>query len=101
MTPKELVDDSESIGCLEPKPLVPPEQRKKSLIYTFRFPTQDHKLEPGRVCDPTTNETADTILEIDDATGTLKLMCDPKLSGSPLPEALIPDTPYDDRPQRN
>ncbi len=101
MTPEELVDDSESIGCLEPEPLVPPERRKRSLVYTFRFPAQDHKLGPGRVCDPATGETAGAILEIDDATGTLKLMCGPKLSGSPLPEALIPGGPYDDRPQRN
>jgi len=39
MTPEELVDDSESIGCLEADPQVPPEPRKRSLVHTLRFPT--------------------------------------------------------------
>src|SRR5438093_9620291 len=80
MSPEELVDDSESIGCLEPDPLVPPEGRKKSLVHTLRFPAQDHKLGPGRVYDPATGENAGEILEINDATGMLKLLRGPKLT---------------------
>ncbi len=101
MSPEELVDDSESIGCLEPEPLVPPEGRKKSLVHTLRFSAQDHKLGPGRVYDPATGENAGEILEINDATGTLKLLRGPKLTAVPLPRSLIPGGPFDDSQQRN
>jgi uncharacterized protein len=101
MTPEELVDDSESIGCLEPHPVVRPEPRKKSLVHTLRFPAQDHKLGPGRVYDPATGETAGEILEINDATGVVELLRGPKLAVTPLPRALIPGGPYGDPEQRN
>ncbi|TMA98727.1 MAG: TM0106 family RecB-like putative nuclease [Deltaproteobacteria bacterium] len=101
MSPEELVDDSESIGCLEPDPLVPPEGRKKSLVHTLRFPAQDHKLGPGRVYDPATGENAGEILEINDATGMLKLLRGPKLTAVPLPRSLISGGPFDDSQQRN
>lgn len=101
MTPEEFVDDSESIGCLEADPQTAPEPRKKSLVYTLRFPPQDHKLGPGLADDPTTGKSAGEILEIDDATGTLRLVRGPKFSGMPLPRALIAGGPYDDRQQRD
>jgi predicted RecB family nuclease len=101
MTPEELVEDPESIGCLEADPRTPPELRKKSLVYTLRFPPQDHKLGPGSADDPATGKSAGEILEIDDATGTLRLVRGPKVAALPLPRALIAGGPYDDRPQRD
>ena len=101
MTPEELVDDSESIGCLEADPNIAAQPRKKSLVYTLNFPPQDHKLKPGSVHDPATGKSAGEILEIDDATGRLLLLRGPKLSKLPLPRALIAGGPYDDREQRN
>ena len=101
LTPDELVEDSESIGCLESADDESPVTRKKSLIYSLKFPPQDHKLGPGSAHDPATGKSAGEILEIDDMTGTLKLLRGPKLSGLPLPRALIPGGPYDDRQQRN
>jgi predicted RecB family nuclease len=101
MTPDELVEDSESIGSLESADDESPVPRKKSLIHALKFPPQDHKLAPGTAHDPATGKSAGEILEIDDTTGTLKLLRGPKLSGSALPKALIPGGPYDDRQQRS
>ena len=86
MTPDELVEDAESIGCLEAAENVSPAPRKRSLVYTLKFPPQDHKLAPGSAHDPETSKSAGEILEIDDATGTLKLLRGPKLSALPLPK---------------
>lgn len=101
MTPEELVDDSESIGCLEADPHVPPQPLKKSLVHTLRFPPQDHKLAPGPADDPATGKSAGEILQIDDATGKLRLVRGPGFAVLPLPRALIAGGPYDDRQQRN
>jgi uncharacterized protein len=101
MTPEELVDDAESIGCLEPDPRVAPEPRTRSFVHTLRFPPQDHKLGPGPVQDPSTGKSAGEILEIDDATGTLRLLRGPAFARLPLPRALIAGGPYDDRSQRD
>jgi predicted RecB family nuclease len=100
MTPEELVEDSESIGCLESEENAPPIPQKRSLIYMLKFPPQDHKLAPGSAHDPATGKSAGEILEIDDTTGTLKLRRGPKLAGTALPEALIPGGPYRDDDQR-
>ena len=101
MTPEELVDDSESIGCLEADPNIAARPRKKSLVYSLKFPPQDHKLKSGSVHDPATGKSAGEILEIDDAIGRLLLLRGPKLSKLPPPRALIAGGPYDDREQRN
>ncbi len=101
MTPEELVEDSESIGCLEADPHVRPEPWKRSFIHILRFPPQDHKLGPGSADDPATARSAGEIIEIDDAAGTIRLLRGPKLAGVPLPRALIAGGPYDDRAQRS
>jgi predicted RecB family nuclease len=100
MSPEELVEDSESIGCLEIAENAPPVPRKRSLVHSLKFPPQDHKLATGAAEDPATGKSAGEILEIDDATGTLKLLRGPSLSGTALPNALIPGGPYDDTQQR-
>lgn len=100
MTPEELVDDSESIGCLESDPHMPPEPRKRSLVHTLSFPPQDHKLRPGPVDDPATQKSGGEITEIDDASGILRLLRGPSLASVPLPRALIATGPYADREQR-
>ncbi|HSE89622.1 MAG TPA: TM0106 family RecB-like putative nuclease [Candidatus Binatia bacterium] len=100
MTPEELVEDAESIGCLEAEQNESPIPQKRSLIYILKFPPQDHKLAPGSAHDPATGKGAGEILEIDDTTGTLRLLRGPKLAGTALPEALIPGGPYRDHDQR-
>jgi predicted RecB family nuclease len=89
MTPDELVEDSESIGQLEPDGTVEPVKRSKA--YGLRFPVQQHKLDAGDdVYDPATLEKAGEIHELDPVAGTLKLKRGPKLDDVPLPEGLIP-----------
>jgi uncharacterized protein len=41
------------------------------------------------------------VLDIDDAAGMVRLLRGPSLSDTPLPKAIIPGGPYDDRHQRN
>ena len=100
MIPEELLEDSESIGCPEPQQNASPTPHKKSLIHTLKFPPQDHKLAPGSAHDPITGKSAGEILKIDDTTGTLQLLRGPKLFGTALPKALIPEGPYRDSDQR-
>jgi uncharacterized protein len=101
MTPEELVEDSESIGCLEGDPGIPLRPRKRSLIHTLKFPSQEHKLGPGSVDDPKTGKSAGEILAIDDTTGTLQLLRGSKFANAQPPRALVPVGPYDDKQQRD
>lgn len=100
MSPEELVEDSESIGCLEADPSRSPEPRKKSLVHTLQFPPQDHKLAVGEVHDPATEESAGKIIQLDDETGTLQLLRGPSLAQVPLPRGLIAGGPYREDKQK-
>jgi predicted RecB family nuclease len=99
-TVPELIGDAESIGGLEWDGQEP-EEDKKSLIYTFSFPVQQHKLDPGDgVVDPFTGKNAGTIYELDDLAGQLRLRRGPKLFDAALPQALIPGGAWDTSCQR-
>ena len=99
-TASQLVDDSESIGELRWDGR-PPEEHKKSLVFQFTFPAQEHRFGVGdEAVDPLTGERAGTILELDDEAGSLRLLRGPKLEDVPLPEALIPGGPYPTTEQR-
>lgn len=99
MTDEELLEDGESIFGLE---LAGPEAEpfKRSLVWAFTFPEQEHKLGPGEAIDPTTEEDAGEILEIDNETRLLRLKRGPKLADVPLPTALVPAGPYGVQAQR-
>ena len=100
-SPEELLEDSEAIAYLEADPGAPPQPRKKSLVYTLRFPIQDHKLRPGHmVDDPATGRSAGTIVAIDDAGGTLQLLRGPSFRSTPLPGEIVAGKPIEDRTQR-
>jgi predicted RecB family nuclease len=101
ISPEELVEDSESIGGLEPDPKTPTTPSKKSLVHTLRFPPQEHKLGPGQAHDPATGKNAGEILAIDDAEGILRLKRGPTLAAVPLPKALIAGGPYSNPDQRD
>ena len=78
-SPEELVEEPEAIGCLEP--VGEPEPVKKSLVWTLAFPEQEHKLDAGdEPHDPATGKRAGTIVELDDATLTLRLLRGPGLA---------------------
>lgn len=97
----ELLDDVESIGLLREDLECPPVARKRSWVYTFRFPEQETKLRAeSEVRDPFNNCNAGEILDIDMAAGRLTLLRGPSLVDLPLPLALVPDQPLPTDTQR-
>jgi len=100
MSLDELVEDGESIGGLEPQET--PRRVKNSLEHRFAFPPQQHKLAPGDTpVDPATSKGAGTIVEMDEAAGTLVLRRGPSVESVPLPTALIPPGPIRTDAQRD
>jgi predicted RecB family nuclease len=94
MTVEELIEDAESIGRLQPTGKG--ERVKRSVVYAFTFPAQEHKLGQGQdVRDPATGKNAGEVLELDREARRLRLRRGPTLKEVPLPEALIPGRPYD------
>ncbi len=92
MGDEELIEDVEAIGGLERSGSAPV-LVKSSLLHEMRFPTQEHKLRPGRrSCDPATGKPL-TVTAIDTLAGTLTLSRAEKRRDEPLPTALIPGKP--------
>lgn len=100
MTDDELVDDSEPIGRLTLDESVAPVTEKKSKIFTYRFPSQEHKFDPGDAVYDRVNRAGE-IVSIDDASGTLRLRRGPKLFEVPHPDALIAKPSIDSAPVRD
>lgn len=101
MDTHELIDDSECIGALELVAGIPPVSEKKSKVFTYRFPGQEHKFDPGdNPIDPANKNAAGEIVSIDDTTGMLTLKRGPKVSSFPHPTALIPKPSVDSAPIR-
>jgi uncharacterized protein len=95
LDPEELIADTDTIGGLQ---LVgPPEPEKGSLVYTFSFPEQEHKLG-GDAVDPDTEKSYS--VTVDDERGLLRLSRSKQRADEPLPKALIPPQPIHDREQR-
>lgn len=100
MSDEELVDDSEAIGQLLPHPDHLPLADGRSFIYTLRFVEQEHKLSPGGGIVDVTSGRAVNVVEIDDATGILRLRRGQNRHGEPLPTGLMPGGPYNTTEQR-
>jgi uncharacterized protein len=95
MSPEELVEDGESIGCLDFDPNIAPYSVKQSIVYTYRFPPQEHKIAlRDHPINPATKAPAGTVVSVDDAAGTIELKRG-KSSVGPHPRALIPEGPLD------
>jgi uncharacterized protein len=93
---EELLEDTDTIGGLE---LVgSPEPDKGSLVYTFSFPEQEHKIGERAVDPETEKEYAVTV---DDERGLLRLWRGKGRAAEPLPKAFIPPPPIHDKEQRN
>jgi uncharacterized protein len=91
----ELIADTDTIGGLE---LVgEPEADKGSLVYTFTFPEQEHKIG-GDAVDPRTERVYS--VSVDDELGLLRLRRGKAKADEPLPRALIPPKPIPDKEQR-
>jgi predicted RecB family nuclease len=93
----DLIEDTDTIGGLRlaGKPVVD----GQSLVYTFEFPPQEHKIF-GECVDPATERTYRN-LEVDDERGLVTLRRGKGLAEEPLPAALIPGPPIPDPHHRN
>jgi predicted RecB family nuclease len=92
---EELVDNGETIGGLEP--VGEPVGDKQSLIYSFTFPPQEHKIGTEGV-DPATEQLYR--VSVNDEQGTLTARRSADKRDEPLPQALIPARPIPTRAQR-
>ncbi|HEX7833436.1 MAG TPA: TM0106 family RecB-like putative nuclease, partial [Thermoanaerobaculia bacterium] len=91
---QELIDDSECIGALTLAEDIAPVPEKKSKIYAYRFPGQEHKFDPGdKALDPRTEESVGTIVSVDDGERLIRIKRGPSLDSKPHPIALMPDGP--------
>ena len=100
MSSDELFEDGESIARLEPQGT--PRRVKKSLEHTFSFPPQQHKLASGDApVDPATGKGAGTIVDMDEAAGTLVLRRGPSFASVVIPTALIPPGPIQTNAQKD
>lgn len=99
MTDEELIDDSEPIGGLQLDESMPPVQEKKSFTFTYRFPPQEHKLDPGDAVHDRANRAGEVVL-IDDAKGIVRLKRGPSLLTLPHPDALIAKPSINSAPVR-
>jgi predicted RecB family nuclease len=100
MSPEELVEDGEAIGEITADPSEPPIADKRSFIYTLQFREQEHKLAPGdEIRDVDTQRQVD-VVEIDNATGVLRIRRGQNRANEPLPTGLIPGGPYRTDEQR-
>jgi predicted RecB family nuclease len=57
----DLLEDRDAIAYLEPDLAHPPAPFKKSLDYSFAFPTQEFRLKPGEADDPTSDESYNVV----------------------------------------
>lgn len=90
MTDEELIEEREPLAGLVP--VGGPRQEKRSVVWTFSFPPQDHRIDlDSDVNDPVTREGAGTVVALDEATRTIELKRGPKLADTPLPTALVPN----------
>ena len=91
MTDEELIEEREPLAGLVP--VGAPREEKKSIVWTFSFPPQDHRIDIGSdIADPKTRKGAGTIVGLDETNRTIALKRGPKLVGTPLPTALVPNS---------
>jgi hypothetical protein len=90
----ELIADAECVGALDLAADVAPRAEKKSQVFTYRYPGQDHKFHRGdKPLDPVSEKTAGEIVSLDDSTRTLGLKRGPILLDKAHPRALVPEGP--------
>jgi uncharacterized protein len=92
----ELIEDTDTMGGL--RLVGEPVEDGQSLVYTFEFPPQEHKID-GRCADPKTQNTY--VVATDDERGTVTLRRASSRADEPLPEAFIPTRPIPDWEHRN
>jgi predicted RecB family nuclease len=96
LDPEELIESTETIGGLELEG--EPEADGQSLVYTLRFPAQEHKIG-GAAVDPATQKRHN--VRVDDGLGVVTLRRASNREDEALPEALIPPEPLGTYVQRD
>jgi predicted RecB family nuclease len=97
----ELLEfDKAALGGLKLAEDVPPRKLNRSSVYTYSFPDQQHKMEPGDAEDPRTRRSAGTILAIDDDRNLLELKTTATLDRARQITELIPPRPFQAPEQR-
>jgi len=91
----ELIESSTTLGGLTR--MGDPVLDKKSLVYPFSFPPQDHKIR-DKACDPQTGKQYK--VRVDEENGRVTVRRGRERADEPLPRGLIPTGPIDDKPQR-
>ncbi|HEU0248330.1 MAG TPA: TM0106 family RecB-like putative nuclease [Gaiellaceae bacterium] len=92
----ELIEDTDTIGGL--RLAGEPVEDGHSLVYTFEFPPQEHKID-GECVDPATEKTYH--VKVDDEQGLVTLRRGKARAEEPLPAALIPGQPIPDWKHRD
>lgn len=86
MTHDELMEDTEAIGAMTQDPRRPPYVEKRSNIYTYTYPEQEHKLKTGDGCVVTDTLAPINNLKIDDGGRTVTFSY--SIKRDPLPTVL-------------
>lgn len=94
MTEEELIEDPECIGAMEAVPDPPPQQVKRSMIYTFKFPDQEFKFDVGNECRRAdTLERAGKIVALDEKRQLISIKLGMKSGTLPQRLSIIPAGP--------
>jgi len=97
LTNEELIEDKNALGGLEYVGGLA--ETKASFIHRYRFPVQDHSIDRALgVDDPDTEDSAGTVVAIDELNCTIDLKRGKK-SEKPHPTALIPNDFIDSKKQ--
>ena len=92
-TEEELLEDGECLAGLIPDPAFPPEQVKRSMRYTYRYPEQDFKLRTGASATIAQTGVGVNELTIDEDARRVSFKLGPKKEAPMLPLALGPGQP--------
>ena len=72
LTEEERIVEPDALGGLTSIGVV--ERVKKSAVYRFRYPPQDHKIQEGsQPHDPLTGRSVGTVVSVDDYEGTIDI----------------------------
>ncbi len=92
--------DKEAIARLEFCDDVEPYPLKNSLVFTYTFPEQQHKMGPGDAHDPRTRKSGE-IIRLDEENGRLELKRTGSIEEARAVRELIPPGPIPSRAQRD
>jgi predicted RecB family nuclease len=91
-----FIADRECIGALHLLGEV--DRIRRSIVYAYEFTPQDHKFSKGtHPVDPASEQSAGTVVALDDTLGVIHLARDARRALDPHPRNLMPGKPFDTR----